>query len=201
MSDSDSEQVPSAHQPWPEISRQQLAQTRVFAVASATRQSPRTGKTHQFGLLECLDWVNVVALTADGLVVLVEQYRHGTQTVTLEVPGGMIDAGETPAEAASRELLEETGYRCAQVRQIGCVHPNPALQGNRCYTFVALGCTQERVPHFDATEDCLLRLEPVANLPGLVQSGAIGHALVVAALAHAWLSADLPLPAGLAGPR
>ncbi len=178
--------------PWTETGSAQLAQTRVFTAHAVDRVSPRTGRTHSFGIVQCPDWVNVVAVTADGQAVLIEQYRHGTQTVTLEVPGGMIDAGESPIEAARRELLEETGYGCTELRQLGCVEPNPAIQTNRCYTFLATGCTAVRATHFDATEDCALRLEPVGALPGLVQSGAITHALVVAALAHAWLDGALP---------
>ncbi len=178
--------------PWGETHSTQLAQTRVFSVHAVERTSPRTGKTHTFGIVQCPDWVNVVAVTTDGKAVLVEQYRHGTQTVTLEVPGGMVDPGETPMDAARRELLEETGYGCAELRQLGCVEPNPAIQTNRCYTFLATGCAPMRPTHFDATEDCALRLEPVAALAGLVQSGAITHALVVAALAHAWLAGAVP---------
>lgn len=179
--------------PWPELSRETLATTRVFSVHQALRRSPRTGKAHTFGLIDCPDWVNVVPLTDDGHVVFVQQWRHGTQSVTLEVPGGMVDPGETPLQAAARELDEETGYAFQTLAQLGTVAPNPALQGNRCHTFLARGCTPRRQTHFDATEDCQLRLVPFAALPELVRSGAIDHALVVAALTHAWLARALPV--------
>ena len=181
----------TATQPWPEVVRETIATTRVFEVQLAQRRSPRTGQVHPFGVLVCPDWVNVVAITPDGFAVLVEQFRHGTESVTLEVAGGMVDPGETPEHAARRELLEETGYVCEELREIGWVYPNPALQTNRCFTFLAVGCTLQQVAEFDATEDCALRLAPVAALPELVRSGAIRHALVVAALAHAWLAGEL----------
>lgn len=178
--------------PWPERSRQRIASTRVFDVHLARRASPRTGLDHDFALIDCPDWVNVVALTHDGQLVMVEQYRHGTATVTLEVPGGMIDPGETPAEAARRELREETGYDCEALQWLGVVEPNPALQTNRCHSFLATGCRLVQPPQFDSTEDCALRLEPAARARELVQSGAISHALVVVALSHAWLRGALP---------
>lgn len=180
-------------QPWPELNRRTLATTRVFDVAVADRVSPRTGKTHEFALIHCPDWVNVVALTDDGQLVLIEQWRHGTQTVTIEVPGGMVDPGETPADAARRELLEETGFACRELHWIGTVEPNPALQGNRCHSFVATGCSRAQDTHFDTTEDCALRLEPASRAAALVMDGTITHALTVAAFGHAWMRGHLAL--------
>jgi ADP-ribose pyrophosphatase len=73
--------------------------------------SPRTGKEHDFYVLDSVNWVNVIAITPDQQLVMVEQYRHGSNTVELEIPGGMMDAGETdPVATAVRELREETGY-------------------------------------------------------------------------------------------
>ena len=177
---------------WPETSRQRVASTRVFDVHLARRTSPRTGVDHDFALIECPDWVNVVALTDNGELIFVEQYRHGTGAVTLEVPGGMVDPGESPEQAARRELKEETGFDCQTLMWIGVVEPNPALQGNRCHSFLATGCRQVEAPSFDSTEDCQLRLEPATEARQLVLTGQISHALVVVALSHAWLRGLLP---------
>lgn len=179
--------------PWPEKSRRMVASTRVFDVITAERVSPRTARSHEFAVIACPDWVNVVALTTADELVLVEQWRHGTESVTVEVPGGMVDPGETPHQAAQRELREETGYGCSELLWIGTVEPNPAIQSNRCHTFLALGCVAVAQPHFDSTEECALRLEPATDAARLVVDGVITHALTVAAFGHAWMRGHLPL--------
>jgi len=178
---------------WTEVSAETLIENRLFSLRAHRRRSPRDGVEHTFWALDSVDWVNVVALTDDGMIVLIEQFRHGTSEVTLEIPGGMVDPGETPEQAALRELREETGYAPAHVRKLGRVDPNPAIQSNRCHTFLATGCRRVSTPAFDHTEDCTLRLEPAKRASDLVRTGEIAHALVLSALAYAWLDGALPL--------
>lgn len=173
-----------------------LARTRVFT-ARSVHKLRADGKQATFAVLDCPDWVNVVALTPANELILIRQFRQGTDSVTLEIPGGMVDPGESAQQAAVRELLEETGYACASCLPIGVVEPNPALQSNRCYTFLATGCVWTGHAGFDptdSTEECVLVLAPAAEAGALVQSGQITHSLVVAAFAHAWLAGALPLP-------
>ncbi|GAC1549517.1 MAG: hypothetical protein NVS3B10_12830 [Polyangiales bacterium] len=105
------------------------------------------------------DWCNVVPLTDDGKVVLVRQHRWGTDAASLEIPGGIVDPGEAPLDAARRELREETGYDAGELVSLGAVDPNPALQGNRLHMFLARGCRPSGVgQQLDELEDCELVL-------------------------------------------
>src|ERR1700677_1331710 len=106
--------------PWKKISSKALEDYRIFSMRSDTKLSPRTGKEHEFYVFDCVDWVNVIAVTPEKQLVMVEQYRHGSDTVELEIPGGMMDAGETdPVVTAVRELREETGYAGEHARLLG----------------------------------------------------------------------------------
>ncbi len=172
-------------QPWPKISSTPKGDYRVFSVRSVIKRSPRTGQPHDFYVIDSSNWVNVVALTPDRRMVLVEQFRQGSDTIELEVPGGMMDAEDnSPAIAGIRELREETGYEGDQPRVIGEVFPNPALQSNACYTVLVENCRLAGATEFDHTEDLITKLVPVDEVPGLVAAGKIRHALVVAALFH-----------------
>ena len=126
--------------------------------------------------------MNIVPLTADDQVVLIRQYRHGVDGITLEVPGGMVDASDpSPLHAARREMLEETGYDAEDIVSLGSIHPNPAIQDNRCHTFLARNAVKLREPHFDTTEETEVVLVPLSEIPDLVRQGRISHALVVVA--------------------
>lgn len=170
---------------WEKLDSEQIANYRIFKMRRDVRRSPRTGTEHSFFVLESPDWVNIVALTPDAQVVMIHQFRHGTAEVTLEIPGGMVDADDDdPAESVRRELLEETGYAAEEVIHIGTVHPNPAFLDNCCHTYLALNASWQQAPQFDGSEDIAVELVPLADVPGLIRNGRISHALVVAAFYH-----------------
>ena len=169
-------------EPWPTLGSRRLVETRIFSLTARQARSPRTGATSEFYVLEMPDWVNVIALTDEREVLLVRQYRHGRAEVTLEVPGGLVDAEDAdPLAAARRELVEETGYEAKEVVLLGSVAPNPALQPNRCHTCLATGLRRAGEQRLDPNEDIEIVREPLAAIPGLIASGAISHALVVCA--------------------
>ena len=168
---------------WDLVKSERLTSNRVFSTRKDVAVSPVTGERHDFFVIEAPDWVNIVALTGEGdsEVVLIRQYRHGIRSETIEIPGGMIDPGETPLEAAKRELLEETGYVSDDWISLGAVVPNPAIQSNRCETFLARSAKKVKEPTFDTTEDIATYTAPLSDVPGLVRTGQITHSLVVSA--------------------
>ena len=153
----------------------------IFRLRRHTAVSPRTGASGRYVSLEAPDWVNMIALTTEGQVIVVEQYRHGTDSVSLEIPSGMVDHGEEPRAAAARELAEETGYSAERWIDLGMVEPNPAFQNNHCYSYLATGCRPNAQQQFDAGEDIAVHLMPLQEVGRLIQDGTIRHALIVVA--------------------
>jgi ADP-ribose pyrophosphatase len=182
----------SAPLPWKRLRRGLEHDFSVLKVREDIVADPRNHREHPRVSLLCPDWVNVVAYTRADEAVLIRQFRTGVWASTLEIPGGMVDAGEEPLAAALRELEEETGYVAGRVLALGSVHPNPALQANRCHTFLALGCERRGRVHLDAGEDIAVELCPRAQVAALVRSGEITHALVVAAFHLEALHAAAP---------
>lgn len=167
---------------WPEEGRKTLVQFKSFAVHEARRRSPRTGGMHDFFLVDCLDWINVLAFTDEGKIVMVRQYRHGSDSFTLEIPGGGIDPGEDMVEAGKRELREESGYEAREVLYLGDINPNPSIMQNRCGTLLARGCKKVGEIEQDAGEDLeVVELTP-AELRAAIRDGEADHALVLAAV-------------------
>ncbi len=166
---------------WPLVSSRERGDFRVFKIRQDVTRSARTGRPHVFTVLECSDWANVVALTPRNDVVLVRQFRAGTRSITLEIPGGSVEKEESPAAAVRRELREETGYAARSWSRLGVVHPNPAIQGNRCSTYLARGCHRvgDLIP--DEGEDLAVELVPLRKIPDLIRKGRITHSLVIAA--------------------
>lgn len=167
--------------PWPRVSRRSLFGSRVFELILEGHVSPRTQQTLDAVVLESADWVNVVALTPQDELVMVQQFRFGSQQVELEIPGGIIDHGEDPLVSAKRELLEETGYEAERWTSLGSIAPNPAIHRNRLHSFLAEGCVRVAAQTPDPFEDIAVELIPHVQLDALVASGAIRHALVVVA--------------------
>jgi len=167
---------------WPLLSSRYLQDFRIFKLRADTFKSPRTGKESEFFVFDVPDWINVIALDEADNLILIEQFRHGTAELSLEIPGGMMDEGDpSPEHAARRELLEETGYEAESWEYLGAVEPNPAIQTNTCHMFLALGARQVQEQQLDSEEDIAVSLKSLDQVPKLIQSGAIRHSLVIAA--------------------
>lgn len=167
--------------PWKRRSSTPRGDYRVFRVREDISLSPATGEEFSFYVIESNAWVNIIPVTPEGRIIMIRQYRHGIRSSTLEVPGGLVDDGETPREAAIREMSEETGYTSDDVVSLGAVAPNPAIQENRCYTFLARNATLQHRQHLDGAEIIDVLEIDQEEIPALIRSGEISHALVVAA--------------------
>ncbi len=169
---------------WVTLDTEVLGTFPIFELRRSLQRSPLSGREHHFLRLDCPDWVNIIAVTDDRQLVLIEQYRHGTDEITLEIPGGAVDPGEDPATTAARELEEETGFRAAELVEIGRVDPNPAFLSNRCWTYLALGCRDVGQIDPDPSEEIEVSLAPLNDFGRLIDEGRITHSLVIAAHDH-----------------
>ena len=144
-----------------------------------------SGKPYKAYVFEFDSWANVVALTKNNEVVLVKQYRHGVQEVLLELPGGVVDDGENPLEGAKRELMEETGYSAGNIIEVGRIFPNPAIQQNTLYCYLATDVELTGEQHLDDAEEIEVQLIPLDELVEMAAQGKFLHALNVAVLFQA----------------
>jgi 8-oxo-dGTP pyrophosphatase MutT (NUDIX family) len=173
--------------PWLDKDVHVQGETRLFQHILVNRRSPHTDREHGFTRLLCPDWVNVVAFTEQGELLLVEQWRHGIGASTLEVVGGVCDPGEEPTVSGRRELLEETGHKPGRWISLGSCAPNPAIQDNRCHFFLALECRAVAALDLDPSEELRVWAAPWPEAETLLREGRIDHALVQVALLRLFL--------------
>ena len=166
---------------WPRVSSTEIADCRIFKVREDLCERERDGKRSGFYVIECPNWVNIIALTPEKDVVLVDQYRYGTEEILMEIPGGIIDGDEDPELAAKRELLEETGYSSDNWVLLGKSLPNPAMQNNSTYHYLALDCEKTAETAFDEHESLVTKLKPLSEIGKLVKQGEIAPSQVVCA--------------------
>lgn len=167
---------------WEPLTHTSLAKTRIFDLRSHRYRHPRRHTERDFIVIDAPDWVNVVALTPDGKLVLVRQFRFGINRLSLEIPGGVIEMGEAPLVAGVRELEEETGYTGAPARLLGSVNPNPAIQNNRCHFVLVEQAVRTAELGWDEDEELQVATLRVEEVLTMAHTGGITHGLVLNAL-------------------
>lgn len=174
--------VPPAPQRWQRLRSEPHATTRIFDVTRAIYRHPARSAEQDFFVITAPDWVNVIALTPEHQLVLVRQFRYGTDEFSVEIPGGVMDPGEDALTAGMRELQEETGYVGTSARLLGKVHPNPAMQNNSCHLILVENARPEAGLDWDPDEEFEIMTRPVDEVYALAYAGGITHAMVLDAL-------------------
>ncbi|MFW5887947.1 MAG: NUDIX hydrolase [Bacteriovoracia bacterium] len=147
--------------------------------------SPYSNQEGSFDILNFANWVNVIAITKNDEIVMVKQFRVGSNDFTCELPGGAIDMGEEPLKAARRELVEETGFKATRWEKLFTVTPNPAFQRNKCITYIAYDATACGEIFPDFMEEIQVEKWSWEKIHVGIEKGYINHALIVAALYRA----------------
>ena len=173
---------------WTIVLDEVYANCRIFEVHKRKMVRDSDQKEGDFYVIDSNDWVNVLALTSNQEIILVRQFRYGTQNYSLEPPGGVIEKGEDPIFAGKRELLEETGFSGTNPKLIGSVFPNSAIMSNRCHFVMLSDVEKHSDVSFDPHEELETILVPISELDNLVKSGEISHSIALNAIYHLQLT-------------
>lgn len=162
------------------LSSQLVYQGRAVRLRIDTIRMP-SGRETTREIVEHDDCVAVIAIDADGKVLLVKQFRKAVGKELLEIPAGGIDSGETPEEAVSREMREETGYRPRKVERLGGFYSAPGYATEYLYLYLATDLTPSQLFAEDTEGISLVRVSP-EEVPKLISSGSICDAKSIAGL-------------------
>jgi 8-oxo-dGTP pyrophosphatase MutT (NUDIX family) len=172
------------------LGQNEVANCRVFRVWRRRLRHATDGREGEFYIIEAPDWVHALALTPQQEIILVRQWRFGTESLSWEPPGGVMDKGEDIAAAAQRELLEETGHAGGPARVLGSAAPNPALQNNRVHFVLVENCVARAPVNFDHHEELETRVFPLEEVWEMIRRGEIFHSLSLNALQFLFLELD-----------
>ena len=165
---------------WSVKGEKELLKTPVFTVNETDSLSP-DGKEGHYVVMDAPDWVIVIP-ELNGKFLMVKQWRHGNNSLSIEFPGGVINRGEKPEIAANREMEEETGYKAGKLTYLGCANPNPALMKNRVHFFAAEKLQGSGRQHLDEDEYIEYLQVPVEEVYEKIGSEEYPHALMMSAL-------------------
>ncbi len=182
MADSNQGDLSDGVSHWEELDSEQVADCRIFDILSKRFRHPKRKTEGDFYVIRPRDWVNVLPVTPDYEMVLVNQFRFGVKQTSWEIPGGVIDEGEEPVVAGLRELREETGYTTSKARLMGSVHPNPAIQSNSCHMVLAEQVRLTETLQWDEHEEIVTQSFPIRDVFEMARSGEIFHSLTLNAL-------------------
>lgn len=167
---------------WETIESKKVADLFIFDAYIKKRKNPNSGEFGNFTVLESPNWVNIIPITKDNEIILIEQYRQGTDSVTIEIPGGLIEIGEDPMVAGARECTEETGYKSIEPPILtGVSYPNPAYQSNKCFSYAWFNCELELEQNLDRHEIIKIHKRTKEEVKNMILDGTINHSVILTA--------------------
>jgi len=169
-------------QKWQKLSSRYLVKEKWATLRVDTCKLQNGTVKDDYYVLEYPDWANAIALTKDNKMVLVRQYRHAADIISLEVPGGVVEPGEDPAYGVKRELLEETGYEFESCELIATLYPNPATSNNRTFTYLLKGGVKVQEQHLDEHEILNVEEYTIEEVKQLLADHKIDQALHASAI-------------------
>ncbi|HOV92657.1 MAG TPA: NUDIX hydrolase [Candidatus Kapabacteria bacterium] len=173
---------------WDTIEKREIADYKIFKAMQVRRRHPVWNKESEFVILNSPNWVNIIPVTKNNEILLIEQYRQGTDSITLEIPGGLIENGEQPIDAAKRECIEETGYASSEdLILTGVSFPNPAFLTNQCFSYAWMDVENIYEQHFDIDEDICVIPTPIPEVKKLIIDGQINHSVILTAFFYFFL--------------
>lgn len=178
---------------WELLSSEYLFKDSWATLRADTCRMPNGNIVSPYYVLEYPDWANVLALTADNQVILIQQYRHAANEVILELPGGCIESGELPEDGIRRELLEETGYAFQSIEKVSTLYANPATGNNKTHCFLARGGIKVQEQELDSGEEIMVELVSIEKLKELLLTNQFGQALHVSGIFYALIKLGLSL--------
>lgn len=173
---------------WIKKSEHELFRKRIFALKDIECYHPDKDVTHTFFTIDTHDWINVIARTEDDRYVMVRQHRLGTDEITLETPGGLIEGDESPRDTALRELREESGYEAAEIHLLKKLSANPAILNNYIYFYYATGCRRLHDQELDLSEDIEVATYTRDEIMEMISTGVINHSVIITAFYLFFLS-------------